>query len=372
MKILHFSDLHLDKAFASLGMTSRIGDQRRQELRNALRKILDVAKEQHVDAVTIGGDLFEHERISEDTARFLQDQFARITPTRVIIAPGNHDPYVPESIYQRIEWPSNVHIFRELRFSQIALAKNIILWGAAHNGPSLRENLLQSLRLPETAIHVLLFHGSDLENIPSGDKVTHAPFKIEDLRATGAKFALLGHYHSASVRPQESPLYCYPGSPEPLGFDEEGTHHVLLLEVSENAVAPKLIPINQVQYHQEEVDISNVNSSEDIRVCVEELSKEWEQALVRLTLTGTPHPDVDVNVDALLAECAPKFRYLDIRNRTDPAYNLEELQTQLTAKGRFVKKMRGRIGKASDQERPILERALRSGLQALDRREIRP
>ncbi len=68
MKILHFSDLHLDTSFASLGMTPDVASQRRGELRGALRRILEIAKNRNVDVVTVGGDLYEHERVT-DTPR---------------------------------------------------------------------------------------------------------------------------------------------------------------------------------------------------------------------------------------------------------------------------------------------------------------
>ena len=46
-------------------------------------------------AVTIGGDLYEHERAGVDTGRFLADTFASWQPMRVLIAPGNHDALLP-------------------------------------------------------------------------------------------------------------------------------------------------------------------------------------------------------------------------------------------------------------------------------------
>ena len=45
------------------------------------------------------------------TGRFLAETFAAWRPLRVFIAPGNHDPFMPGSLYRTTEWPANVHIF---------------------------------------------------------------------------------------------------------------------------------------------------------------------------------------------------------------------------------------------------------------------
>ena len=53
-RILHFADLHLDRSFAGLGMASTEADKRRWELRDALRRIVDLAIERQCDVITIG------------------------------------------------------------------------------------------------------------------------------------------------------------------------------------------------------------------------------------------------------------------------------------------------------------------------------
>jgi len=96
-------------------MKTDIANNRRQELRDALRRFIDLALEQKVDAVTIGGDLYEHERSTLDTGHFLRQQFERLAPIPAFIAPGNHDPYVPESLYRQIEWPPQRHYLQRAR-----------------------------------------------------------------------------------------------------------------------------------------------------------------------------------------------------------------------------------------------------------------
>ena len=97
IRLLHISDLHLDRAFASMGCQGELARRRRQGLREALTAAGRLAEAQGCAAVTIGGDLYEHERAGVDTGRFLADTFASWQPMRVLVAPGNHDALMPGS-----------------------------------------------------------------------------------------------------------------------------------------------------------------------------------------------------------------------------------------------------------------------------------
>src|SRR3990170_3458751 len=188
--ILHTADVHLDRAYSGAGMTSAVASARRQELRDAFRRFIDLALALPADAVTIGGDLYEHERFTLDTGHFLREQFARLGGIPAFIAPGNHDPCVPDSLYRRIDWPANVTIFGEPRFRPVALSPDVTLWGAGHDAPDLRANLLEGLQIAASGLHLLLFHGSDIHSVPEG-KAVHCPFLPEEVAASGAHFALL-------------------------------------------------------------------------------------------------------------------------------------------------------------------------------------
>ena len=120
--IIHTADVHLDRAFSGLGMMSGVAAARREELRDAIRRLVDVTIEVGADALTIGGDLYEHDRATLDTGNFLAQQFARLETVPVLVSPGNHDPYVPDSLYRRVDWPSNVTIFSALELRPVSLS----------------------------------------------------------------------------------------------------------------------------------------------------------------------------------------------------------------------------------------------------------
>src|SRR4030088_1467584 len=57
LRLLHFADLHLDRAFGGQSYVGCDGSQRRTLLRAALQWAVDLALEREADAVTIAGDL---------------------------------------------------------------------------------------------------------------------------------------------------------------------------------------------------------------------------------------------------------------------------------------------------------------------------
>jgi exonuclease SbcD len=364
--ILHTADVHLDRAFTGLRMVSGIAAMRRQELREAIRRLVDMALEIGADAVTIGGDLYEHERATLDTGNFLAQQFARAAPASVLISPGNHDPYVPDSLYRRVEWPSNVTIFDSPEFRPQELPCGVTVWGVAHEAPDVRRNFVRDFHVSGRGPHVLLFHGSDAHAVPEG-KTAHAPFLPEEMNATGADFGLLGHYHRAQLC-GERPIFGYPGTPEPLDFSEEGEHSVLRLEVDEGGARPELIPFGRVQYRTESVDVTEMVTSDDVR---EAIVSRAAPSIVRVVLEGQTHPDLDLDVGALYNASAEDFTFLDLVDRTYPGYDLDELAEESTTKGAFVRLLSGRAGVAGEEERDLLKAAIQYGLRAFEGREVR-
>ncbi|MDP2660286.1 MAG: metallophosphoesterase family protein [Dehalococcoidia bacterium] len=372
MRILHFADLHLDASFAGSGMAPEAASRRREELRRALRRIMDLAVFHGVGAVTIAGDLYEQDRYTLDTGNFLREQFERIRPIQVVIAPGNHDPWVPDSLYRRVPWPDNVFIFQDQVLRPHSL-REVTIWGAAHCSPACRENLIAGVRVPPEGAHLLLLHASDISSLPDA-KLAFCPLTTNDIEQAGFDLALLGHYHGARLSPVGRPVLCYPGSPESLGFDELGKRHVLLLEIDGDRETIDLLEVEHRPYEVLSVDVSFATTRDSIREKVAGLSRDrgLAKACVRLHLTGTLHAEVDLNPEGLLADLKEHFAFLTLRDETHPGYDVEALKQDLTVKGAFVRKMAGLMEKGSTAERDLARDALFLGLQSLEGRELRP
>jgi DNA repair exonuclease SbcCD nuclease subunit len=375
--ILHFADLHLDGAFAGSRLPAALARQCREQLRQTLRRIIDLAKERNAGAVTVAGDLFERTRLSPDTAAFIISEFERLGPIPVFIAPGNHDPADAGSLYQRGRWPENVNIFVSNRLTERPLTKEISLWAAAHLSPSERQNPLLHFQLPPanpSRYSILLLHATLLA-APSPANNNHAPLTLEDIRQAGFPLALLGHYHTAQTARADDAVAVYPGSPEPLGFDEPGQHGVTWIQI-EPGQPPQIenIALAELRFETIDVSVDDCSHREQLFDKIMALQKERDsgKAFVRLRLVGNALPSLFLDLPVLTHRVQKHFAFVHLENLTRPSADLQQLAQEPTVRGAFVREvlaaMEAELAEAKPAERHM--DALVYGLQAFNQEDI--
>lgn len=123
MKFIHIADTHLDMRFDNVGS---FGDARRAEQIQAMKEIVDYAKLKDVQYIFISGDFYEHQYIRESTINTIIKYFEEIPETKIYITPGNHDPYLKNSVYANYKFPENVHVFKEF---EVIEEKDINIYG---------------------------------------------------------------------------------------------------------------------------------------------------------------------------------------------------------------------------------------------------
>ena len=111
MKFVHMADMHFDTPFANLSSKNNFGKKRRLDQRQILKKIINYIKENKINYFFISGDLYENEYIRKTTIEYINDLFKEIPETKIFITPGNHDPYLKNSMYNNFKWSENVKIF---------------------------------------------------------------------------------------------------------------------------------------------------------------------------------------------------------------------------------------------------------------------
>ena len=130
LKFLHAADFHLDSPFA--GLSADQAAQRRREQRRQLRDLSELARD--ADLVLLAGDLLDSIRAYAETREALEE-FFRSIPVPVFVAPGNHDSYIAQSPYRRMELPENVHVFTRREPERVPLPElGCAVWGAAFRG----------------------------------------------------------------------------------------------------------------------------------------------------------------------------------------------------------------------------------------------
>jgi hypothetical protein len=146
------------------------------------------------------------------------------------------------------------------------------------------------------------------------------------------------------------------------------------LTIEHDGVTAEPIQVNELSYRTEQIDVEGMSTSDHIREAVASLSGSEVRSpdIVRVVLSGQAEPDLDINVEGLLAATVERFRHLDIVDETQAAFNLDELCEEATTRGAFVRLMQARIDGAQGSERQLLENALRHGLKAFAGQEVRP
>ncbi len=360
VKILLFADLHLDTPFQWAGPD--LARARRQQLRDTLTSILELAATHDVDAVACGGDLYEHDRFSPDTTNFLTDAFSRID-VPVLLAPGNHDWYGPSSLYALAHWPGNVHLFTETHLSAHTLADGVTVWGGAHHGPANTDGFLATGFRPDRGgVNLGLFHGSEAALLPHQEsgKLPHAPFTADQVAASGLDHVMLGHFHT----PRDSDQHTYPGNPDPLSFGESPGRGPVIFTIGEHGgVARERFSVATTAVTDVSVDLDGVTSSTGIRERAE-AAVAGLSGIVRATLHGEVAPEVSVHLGDLRGVGAHLEAFMPRLGRVDVGYDFDRLAAEQTVRGQFVRDVRAAPQLDDDSRRKVLV----TGLRALDGR----
>lgn len=356
MRLLLFADVHLDTPFSWAGR--ELAQARRRALRETLRRICVLAHEQKVDAVLCGGDLYEHERFTPDTRRFLADTFADLDPLRIYLAPGNHDWYGAESLYRQADWSGNVHVFTEPKLTPLELADGCTLWGAAHCAPANTDGFLDGFRVDRGGVNLALFHGSETAELfrQEDGKAPHAPFRSDQIPAAGLHHAFCGHFHT----PKDGLFHTYPGNPDPLTFGETGERGAVIAQVSDDGLVQRsrhAVAVSEV--HDCAVDLTGVTHSGEIRERVAAALKRLG-GVVRVTLEGELEPEVDVHLGDLTTGWDSVEGVVVRRGNLAVAHDFDDLRTERSVRGEFVRLVESDSELAEDTRRRILITGLRA------------
>ena len=76
MRFVHIADMHFDIPFTSLNNKEDLGEKRRLEQRNVLKKVVEYIKKNNVEYLFIAGDLYEHDYVKKSTIEYISRLFA--------------------------------------------------------------------------------------------------------------------------------------------------------------------------------------------------------------------------------------------------------------------------------------------------------
>lgn len=357
LTILHAADFHLDSPFRSL--PPRQAQERRAGQRQALEHLRDLALEHRVDLALLAGDLFDGDQVYPETLECLARTLGQL-PCPVCIAPGNHDPFTPQSPYARHPWPDNVFIFQdEAVTAQPFPALDVTVYGCAITTRAREDDPLAGFHAPQDGtLPIGVFH-ADVGSMKS----PYAPMARSSLAQSGLCYAALGHIHAPELHLDEPTPWAYSGCIQGRGFDELGERGCYLIRVApDRSVTATFCPLPGPRYRELTVDVTGRDPAQAAQTLLADCQNDY----VRLSFTGEADP---LDLSALRPRLEGLCRALELRDETraplDPWARLEED----TLTGYFLRELSTRLEAAPAEDRPLLERALRYGLAALEGRE---
>ena len=285
MRFLHTADVHLDSPCSSRSETVR--HRLRDASRLAFRRLVDLALSERVDAVLIAGDLFDDERLSFQTERFLLEQLNRLDTESVpvVYATGNHDPGQAGLRSLELPWPGNVTVARDRTPVRIAIEgpgresgarePRGMVTAVGHETAAVEGDLSTSFPAPEGRLaEIAVLHTQVVDSPGSAAHQRYAPSELAGLRGSGHDYWALGHVHKRSAL-CEHPGIHYSGNLQGRTHGERGPKGCLLVDVHPGTPPDvefkKLAPIQW-----EDVDVRDPSEATTLDALIETIAERWD------------------------------------------------------------------------------------------------
>ncbi len=305
LRVLHTSDLHLSA-----------GNPRTLE---ALEHILDVARQENADIVTIAGDMFDSARDANELRPQLRDLLSE-NGFEILVLPGNHDAtaftqntFYGNDVFPLIDKPVTVREYEDLLIA----------------GVPFRERLDDdvALRIREvsdfTGTKILLLHCTLDIGLGSGgfgeeEAIRYMPVSSAKLAGLGFDYILAGHFHS-SLHEQKlasGGLFVYPGSPVSLTRKERGRRSAYLIDTE----SKKTQAIELSTFYCDELEVTISPGTE--KAWVEQIEqwakhhkgKNCDVRVIAKGFTEMPEAELKQQIEAAAGGIHVDFRVRGIEN----------------------------------------------------------
>jgi DNA repair exonuclease SbcCD nuclease subunit len=212
LRVLHTADVHLD----SDGYGT--ADEQAAHLargRRVFRRIVERALADQVDLLLIAGDLFDHNRVPDETVVFVRAELDRLRQP-VVILPGNHDVLRANAIYDRHDFSAgapHVRVIRRLCGDTIEFPDlGAVVWGRAMEEHEPGFQPLAHLPVRHDGRWcIAMGHGFFYEERQRPER--SSPIFADEVRDTGWDYVALGHHHSRMDVSQGRVAAYYAGAP---------------------------------------------------------------------------------------------------------------------------------------------------------------
>jgi exonuclease SbcD len=231
LRVLHTGDVHLGSD--GYGNAERRAAYQAR-YRRAFQRIVDLALADRVDLVLIAGDLFDHNRVADETVAFVRAELDRLRQP-VVILPGNHDVLETNAIFDRHDLTAgacHVHVIRRPDGETIDFPElDVVVWGRAMEEHTPEFRPLAHLPTRDARRWCLaMAHGFFYEERQRPDR--SSPIFADEIRDAGWDYVALGHQHVQTDVSQGAVAAYYSGAPVIEWSDAQPAASVLRLDLS--------------------------------------------------------------------------------------------------------------------------------------------
>ena len=359
MKFVHIADMHFDTSFTTLTNKANLGDVRRLDQRLAFNRVIDYIKENQVPYLFIAGDFYEHEYIRLSTIEYINNLFTEIPDTQIFISPGNHDPYLKDSFYNKYYWNENVHIFD----SQLSVfeQEEVDIYGYGFDDFYYTNNEVESMEIKNRdKINILIAHGT----LNASEAVEHVynPISEKLIESKGFDYVALGHIHKIDYNSKPNQRIVYPGSTVSLGFDELGKHGMIVGNVEKDKIELEFVPIDNKEFIIKEIDVTELLDLDELATIINGIQFS-ENEYYKISLVGRRNFEIDLYK---LNKLIINSNIIKVKDYTKMNYDLEKISKENTLKGLFVKEILQKM-QDSPEDEEILQNALDIGFEILEK-----
>lgn len=352
MKLIHCADIHLGSRLDSR-LSQSAARQRRLEVRDTFRRMVEYARQQQIPGILLCGDVFDSHRPFKDDREFFYSVVKSNPEVTFFYLRGNHDcresgrETLPENL-KTFSHRWQTHILGDAAISGIELTADnaLSLYASFAPAPGKR--------------NLVMLHGQTASS-PAPECIC-----LSQLRNRGIDYLALGHIHSfATGRLDENSLWCYSGCPEGRGYDETGEKGFVLLD-TEDLQNPRFIPFSSRVIHRLTVDLTGTADAYEAYRRVLEQPLPGSEDLLHLTLTGELDYDSDSLASDLTRYLEQRFFHLRIHDETLRRFDALAHRGDVSLRGEFIRAVLSGADYSRQEQQEILD----LGLKALSGREV--
>lgn len=351
MKIIHCADLHLgSRENKELGS---VASQRKSELIQSVKNMVDYAKKNDIKVILLSGDVFDSDSPSKKDKNFFYDLVNNNPQIDFLYLKGNHDiKGLYDQSYDNLKQFNDDWTYYTY--------DNIVIAGVELTNDNY-SNIYSTLKLEKNRINIVMLHGE------IGKSMGVQSIKISNLVDKNIDYLALGHLHSYQSKIIDSRgIYAYSGCLEGRGFDECGDKGFVEIEIKDNKIIHKFIPSSLRKIQDITIDISNSKSLDKIKDKVQkETDKYSNDDILKVTIKGEIPYNLRLDEDDIKSAIISKH-FVKVLIKTMPEIDVEKYKDQMSLKGRFIKMINSN-NELTDEEK---KKAIAVGIRALEEGEV--